>query len=135
MGRQRRITDSGLQLWLKKTSQKFGKAVLLNALKWTATFSCGIRRFALKTAVISATLNLCFCVQLAKKHFPKGEDNAMTIDVEKLRETLKQECYGAFFGGGFGGALVESFDLEGASPEELVAVALDKEIDLSKYQT
>ena len=76
-----------------------------------------------------------FCVQLAKKHFPKGEDNAMTIDVEKLRETLKQECYGAFFGGGFGGALVESFDLEGASPEELVAVALDKEIDLSKYQT
>ena len=119
MGRQRRITDSGLQLWLKKTSQKFGKAVLLNALKWTATFSCGIRRFALKTAVISATLNLCFCVQLAKKHFPKGEE----------------ECYGAFFGGGFGGALVESFDLEGASPEELVAVALDKEIDLSKYQT
>lgn len=59
----------------------------------------------------------------------------MTIDVEKLRETLKQECYGAFFGGGFGGALVESFDLEGASPEETVAVALDKEIDLSKYQT
>jgi hypothetical protein len=29
----------------------------------------------------------------------------MTIDIEKLREDLKQECYGAFFGGGFGGTL------------------------------
>lgn len=59
----------------------------------------------------------------------------MSIDIEKLRETLKQECYGAFFGGGFGGALVESSDLERASPEELVELALEKGIDLSKCQT
>ena len=58
----------------------------------------------------------------------------MSIDIEKLRETLKQDCYGAFFGGGFGGALVESFDLKRASPEELVEIAERKGIDLSKYE-
>lgn len=58
----------------------------------------------------------------------------MSIDIEKLRKTLKQECYGAFFGGGFGGALVESFDLEKASPEELVEIAERKDIDLSEYE-
>ena len=58
----------------------------------------------------------------------------MTIDIEKLREDLKQECYGAFFGGGFGGALVESFNLDRASPEELVDIAGEKGIDLRDYQ-
>ena len=58
----------------------------------------------------------------------------MTIDIEKLREDLKQECYGAFFVGGFGGALMESFDLEKASPEELVEIAEKKGIDLRNYQ-
>ena len=53
----------------------------------------------------------------------------MTIDIEKLREDLKQECYGAFFVGGFGGALMESFDLDRASPEELVDIAGKKGID------
>lgn len=58
----------------------------------------------------------------------------MTIDIEKLREDLKQECYGAFFVGGFGGALMDSFDLEKASPEKLVEIAEKKGIDLSDYQ-
>ena len=58
----------------------------------------------------------------------------MTIDIEKLREDLKQECYGAFFIGGFGGALMESFDLDRASPEELVDIAGEKGIDLKDYQ-
>ena len=58
----------------------------------------------------------------------------MTIDIEKLREDLKQECYGAFFGGGFGGALVESFDLEKASPKELVEIAEKKGVELRDYQ-
>lgn len=57
----------------------------------------------------------------------------MTIDIEALREELKQECYGAFFGGGFGEALMESFDLERASPEELVEIAEEKGIDFRKY--
>ncbi len=38
------------------------------------------------------------------------------------------------FGGGFDGALVESFDLERASPEELIELALEKGLDLSRYQ-
>lgn len=29
----------------------------------------------------------------------------MTLDIEALRDDLKQECYGAFFGGNFGGGL------------------------------
>ena len=58
----------------------------------------------------------------------------MTIDIEKLREDLKKECYGAFFGGSFGGALMESFDLESASPEKIVEIAQKKGIDLREYQ-
>ncbi len=57
----------------------------------------------------------------------------MTIDIEKLREDLKRECYGAFFGGGFGGALIESFDIEKASSEEIIRIAKEKGVNLSKY--
>lgn len=58
----------------------------------------------------------------------------MIIDIEELREDLKQECYGAFFGGGFGGALMESFDVERATPEELIEKAQDYRLDLRKYE-
>ncbi len=58
----------------------------------------------------------------------------MQIDIERLREDLKQECYGAFFGGGFGGALMESFDVEHASPQKLVEMARDMGIDLRNYE-
>ena len=58
----------------------------------------------------------------------------MIIDVDELREDMKQDCYGAFFGGGFGGALMESFDVDSASPEQLVAMAREQEIDLEDYQ-
>ncbi len=58
----------------------------------------------------------------------------MKIDIEKLREDMKQDCYGAYFGGGFGGALMESFDVEKASPEKLVEMAKNKRgIDLGNY--
>jgi hypothetical protein len=57
----------------------------------------------------------------------------MMIDIDKLREDLKQECYGAYFGGGFGGALMESFNIESASPQRLVEIAERKGIDLRKY--
>lgn len=59
----------------------------------------------------------------------------MTIDIDRLREELKQECYGAYFGGGFGGALIESLDIERASPEELIKIAQEKGYDFSKCQT
>lgn len=58
----------------------------------------------------------------------------MVIDIEKLREDVKKECYAAYFGGGFGGALVESFDIESASPDKLVVMAQRKGIDLHKYE-
>lgn len=58
----------------------------------------------------------------------------MIIDVDELREDMKQDCYGAFFGGGFGGALMEASDIESASPEELVRIAQRKGIDLSRYK-
>ena len=58
----------------------------------------------------------------------------MTIDIDRLREDFKEECYGAYFGGGFGGALIESLDIERASPEELIKLAREKGLDLSRYQ-
>jgi hypothetical protein len=57
----------------------------------------------------------------------------VTIDIEKLREDLKQECYGAYFGGGFGGAMISSFDIEKASPDKLVEIARQMGINLCKY--
>ena len=58
----------------------------------------------------------------------------MTIDIDALRENMKNECYGAFLGGGFGGALIESFDIEDASSEELVQMAQRQGINLNKYR-
>lgn len=60
-------------------------------------------------------------------------DETITIDVDKLRKDLINESYGAFFGGGFGGALIESFDIERMSDEELVKNALQKDIDICSY--
>ena len=60
-------------------------------------------------------------------------DETITIDVDKLRKDLINESYGAFFGGGFGGALIESFDIERMSDEELVKTALQKDIDICSY--
>ena len=36
----------------------------------------------------------------------------MTIDIESLREDLKNNCLGAFYGAGFGGALIELFTID-----------------------
>ena len=62
------------------------------------------------------------------------DDEMITIDVDELRDDMRNECLGAFFGGGFGGALVESFDVDRASPEELVEMAQRQGIDLRRYQ-
>lgn len=58
----------------------------------------------------------------------------MTIDIERLRSDLKEEQMGAFFGGGFGAALIESFDVDRASPEKLVEIAQRQGVDLKNYQ-
>ena len=57
-----------------------------------------------------------------------------SIDVDRLREDMENESLGAYFGGGYGGALIESFDIRDASEEELIEMARIKRIDLDKYQ-
>ncbi len=57
-----------------------------------------------------------------------------SIDVGELRKDMENEALSAFFGGGFGGALVESFDVDRATPEELVEMAQRQGIDLRRYQ-
>jgi hypothetical protein len=64
----------------------------------------------------------------------KMYEKTVTIDVNRLKNDMKNECLGAYFGGGFGGALVESFDVDKATQEELVEVAQRKCINLRKYQ-
>lgn len=58
----------------------------------------------------------------------------ITIDVDRLRDDMRDECLGAYFGGGFGEALIESFDVDRATPEKLVEMAQNQGIDLRKYQ-
>ena len=58
----------------------------------------------------------------------------ITIDVDRLRDDMRDECLGAYFGGGFGAALIESFDVDRATPEKLVEMAQKQGIDLRKYQ-
>lgn len=58
----------------------------------------------------------------------------ITIDIKRLRDDLESDNMGAFFGGGFGGALVEAFDIERMSDEKLVETAIQKGIDIRKYQ-
>lgn len=62
------------------------------------------------------------------------DEDTIIIDVDELRNDLREECFGAFFGGGFGGALIESFDVDRATPEELVEIAQRQGIDLRKYE-
>lgn len=36
----------------------------------------------------------------------------MTIDLDALREALERDCCGAFYGGGFGGAMVQATEVQ-----------------------
>lgn len=58
----------------------------------------------------------------------------MMIDVDKLREDMRNEGLAGFFGGGFGGALIEAIDVDRASDKELVDMALKQGIDLRRYE-
>lgn len=57
----------------------------------------------------------------------------VTIDVEALRRDMLSDSMGAFYGGGFGGAMFESFEIERATPQELADMAVRKGIDLRPY--
>ena len=62
------------------------------------------------------------------------DEETITIDIDELKKDMLNDSYGAFFGGGFGGALIESFDVESATPEELVEMAQRKGINIRNYQ-
>lgn len=63
-----------------------------------------------------------------------SEDEKITIDIDRLRDDIREEFLGAYFGGGYGAALMESFDVDDATLEELVEVAKSLGIDLRRYQ-
>ena len=56
-----------------------------------------------------------------------------SIDIERLKEDMSEESLGAFFGGGFGGALIEAIDIQHASDDELIEMARGQGIDLNEY--
>lgn len=58
----------------------------------------------------------------------------ITIDIDALKREMQSNLYGAYFGVGFGGVVVSAFDLERATPEKLVEVAIEQGIDILKYQ-
>lgn len=58
----------------------------------------------------------------------------MTIDLDALREALERECWGAFYGGGFGGAMVQMTEVQNASPEALIALAEQLGVDLGRFE-
>lgn len=57
----------------------------------------------------------------------------ITIDIDKLRQYMLDNSYGAFFVGDFGGALAEAADIEKASDEELIEMAERQGIDLRRF--
>lgn len=58
----------------------------------------------------------------------------ITIDIDRLREDLRDECVGAGLAGKFGAALIEAFDVDRATPERLVEMAQRQGFDLLRYQ-
>ena len=61
-----------------------------------------------------------------------GDD--MRIDIEKIRKDLIENAYGAFYIGGFGGAINEVNDIKNMPPEKLIELAIEQGLDLTKYQ-
>lgn len=57
----------------------------------------------------------------------------MKINVEKLRKDILDECAGAYFARGFGMALIESFDIERVTPEQLIEIARQKGLNIENY--
>ncbi len=53
----------------------------------------------------------------------------VTIDIERLREDLRSDDLGAYFGG----ALMDAFDIDNATPEEMVQIAQERGFDLRRY--
>ena len=63
-----------------------------------------------------------------------NSEATITIDIDALKRDLQSELYGAYFVGGFGGAMISAFDLERATPEKIIEIAIAQGIDIYKYQ-
>ena len=56
------------------------------------------------------------------------------IDTEALRNDLMDEGLGAYFGGGFGGGLMEALEVEDLGEKELIQSAHRQGVDLTQYE-
>ena len=61
-------------------------------------------------------------------------DHGIMIDGDALRRDLKNDCMGAYFGGGYDATLADAFDVDTASPEELLALAQRLGRNIYDYQ-
>lgn len=55
------------------------------------------------------------------------------IDINKLKQDLKDYYEAAYFTLGYGAALMDSFDLDNLSDEEIINKAIDNSINLEQY--
>lgn len=55
------------------------------------------------------------------------------IDINKLKQDLKDYYKAAYFTLGYGAALMDSFDLDNLSDEEIINKAIDNGINLEQY--
>ncbi len=55
------------------------------------------------------------------------------IDINKLKQDLKDYYEAAYFALGYGAALMDSFDLDNLSDEEIINKAIDNGINIENY--
>lgn len=55
------------------------------------------------------------------------------IDINKLKQDLKNYYEAAYFTLGYGAALIDSFDLDNLSDEEIISKAAENGVDLEQY--
>ena len=58
----------------------------------------------------------------------------MVIDVDRLRQDMLDNCYAMCFAADIAAALAEIPEIEQASDEELIEMALQQGIDVSRYE-
>ncbi len=58
----------------------------------------------------------------------------MEMDIERIRKDLLDNLKGAYFIGGYGGAIMEAHDIENMSPDEIIELAAEQGLDLNRYR-
>ena len=56
------------------------------------------------------------------------------IDINKLRKDIKNNALSAYFGGGIGPALIDASNIDRASDDEVIKIAKQCGVDLSRYK-